>query len=74
MFWWLVGAVIYCLVGLNKEGDDMNHDDPYVVIIEWNLALVGMTWLLTFVLDWKDVYLTLIGPIEGTVKMIEVDE
>jgi len=52
----------------------MNHDDPYVVIIEWNLALVGMTWLLTFVLDWKDVYLTLIGPIEGTVKMIEVDE
>jgi len=74
MFWWLVGVVIYCLVGLIKEGDDMNHDDPYVVIIEWNLALVGMTWLLTFVLDWKDVYLTLIGPIEGTVKMIEVDE
>jgi len=74
MFWWLVGVIIYCLVGLIKEGDDMNHDDPYVVIIEWNLALVGMTWLLTFVLDWKDVYLTLIGPIEGTVKMIEVDE
>ena len=70
MFWWLVGVVVYCLVGLIKEGDDMNHDDPYVVIIEWNLAIVGMTWLLTFVLDWKNVFLTLVGDVKGTMRIL----
>jgi hypothetical protein len=68
---YLLGAVVYFLIGLLSEGNDENKDDKYVVIIEWNLALGGMLWLLTFVLDWGNVYVTLKGNINDTVQYIE---
>jgi len=52
--------VVYCLVGLIT---DPKHNNEYVVILEWNLVIWGLIWLLTFTVDWASVFLTLKGDI-----------
>lgn len=60
IFLYLVGVAIYCGVGVAREHEE-DHDDPYLVIIEWNLALGGLIWLFFFALDWKNIQVTLKG-------------
>jgi len=44
------------------------------VTIEWNLTIGGLIWLLTFALDWKDIFLTFKGDINDTVKQIDLND
>lgn len=67
---YILGVAIYCLVGAVAKGEPENDDDIHVVIIEWNLTLGGLVWLLTFVLDWQDVFVTLRGDFGKTIKLI----
>ena len=70
-FGYLLGVFIYCIVGIILEKrDEENHDDIYVVILEWNLALGGLSWFITFVFDWDNVFLTLRGDFSKTVKYL----
>lgn len=72
---YLIGVLVYCIIGLLlKKEEDLSHDDKYVVIIEWNLALGGLTWLFFFIMDWGNVSLTLQGSYAVTVKMIVPEE
>ena len=71
IFGYLLAVALYCIVGLLTQKEDLTHDDKYVVIIEWNLAIGGMIWLLTFVLDWNNIQIVLKGDFKTTVKMIE---
>lgn len=60
--YWNVGVALYCLVQIildSKKGDDM------VVVIEWNLVLVNLVWVLSFQQEWKKVYLTFYGKEAG---------
>jgi hypothetical protein len=41
------------------------------VTVEWNLTIGGLGWLLTFVLDLKDVQLTFKGDAQETIKYIK---
>jgi hypothetical protein len=65
---YLLAVVIYFIIGSILENEE-NDEDIYLVTIEWNLTLIGLTWLLTFVLDFKDVQITLKG--EDTLKRID---
>jgi hypothetical protein len=47
-------------------------EDIYLVTIEWNLTIGGLTWLLTFALDWADIQLTFNGDIASTIKYIDL--
>jgi hypothetical protein len=67
---YITGVALYCGVGALMEGDAANDDDIYLVIIEWNLTIGGLVWLLTFTLDWKDVFIVMRGDISKTVKAI----
>lgn len=51
----------YCGIGGIIENIPHNNDDIYVVIIEWNLTLMGLVWLLSFALDYKDIFIVLRG-------------
>ena len=56
--YWNILVGIYCLVNLAihpDSGDDM------VVVIEWNLVLVNLVWVLSFQQEWKNMYLTFYG-------------
>ena len=67
---YITGVAVYCAIGAIASGTPANDDDIHVVIIEWNLTLGGLVWLLTFVLDWKDIFITLRGDFSKTVKMV----
>lgn len=71
LFAYLIGVTIYCLVGLALEKEETNHDDPYLVIIEWNLTLTGLVWLFFFVMDWGNISVVLRGDISDSIKRIE---
>ena len=64
-------TALYCLYLALTKKDDENEDDPSVVIIEWVLSIGAMVWLLTFVLELKDVFITLRGDVSQTVKMVD---
>ena len=51
---------IYCLIGLIFEAFS-NDDDMYIVIVEWNSVYASLIWVLSFVADFKNVYLGLDG-------------
>ena len=73
VFGYIVGVAIYCLIGSLRQIIPSNDDDIYLVIIEWNLTIGGLVWLLTFVVDWKPVFLTLKGDVSKTIKIIPVN-
>ena len=70
IFLYILGVALYCAVGALVEETPSNDDDTHLVIIEWNLTIGGMLWLFSFVLDWKDVFVTLRGDFSKTVKMV----
>ncbi len=71
---YLIIMVIYCVIdGLMELKNEQNDDDPVVVILEWNLVFIGLTWLLTFKFDWNHVFITLKGDYSSTVKRINVE-
>ena len=43
----------------------------YSNTIEWNLTLVSITWLITFVFEFKEIYISLRGNIDSLVKINE---
>lgn len=53
--YWVITVAIYCLVELALDG---SKGDDMVVIIEWNLVIVNLLWLLSFRSEWKHVYLS----------------
>ena len=67
------GTAGYCAIGAILEGSDSNDDDIYMVIIEWVLCLGGLVWLLTFTLDWKNIFLTFRGDVSQTIKRIPTE-
>lgn len=67
---YITGVALYCGIGALLGGTPANDDDIHVVIIEWNLTLGGLVWLLTFTLDWQDIFITLRGDFSQTIKMI----
>jgi hypothetical protein len=69
---YITSVAVYCLVGGIIENIPHNDDDIYVVIIEWNLTLMGLVWLLSFVLDYKDIFIALRGDPGSTVKQISL--
>ena len=50
---YITGVAAYCGIGSLFQESPSNDDDIHVVIIEWNLTLGGLVWLLTFAMDWK---------------------
>ena len=68
---YITGVALYCAYGAIFHGIPSDDDDIHVVIIEWNLTIGGLIWLLTFVLDWKDVFVTLRGDFSKTIKLVE---
>lgn len=70
VFGYISGTLLYCIVGAIMENIPSNDSDIYEVIIEWNLTLMGLLWLLTFVLDYKNVFLVLRGDFSRTIKKI----
>lgn len=73
IFGYISGVAIYCGVGGIIENIPSNDDDIYVVIIEWNLTLMGLVWLLTFVMDFSNIFLTLRGDMASTVKRVSLE-
>lgn len=70
---YISGVAFYCAIkGLNLASAE-KEDNIYVVILEWNLAIMGLIWLLTLTFDWKDVFIVLKGNFEGTVKRVQSD-
>lgn len=57
---YLLGVWIYCVIGLIFEAFS-NDDDMYIVIVEWNSVYVSLIWVLSFVVDFRNVYLGLDG-------------
>lgn len=57
---YLSAVWLYCLVGVITEPHS-NKQDKYIVILEWNEVFVNLLWVLTFVSEWKKVYLTFRG-------------
>jgi hypothetical protein len=56
--YWNILVVIYCLIQIaldSSKGNDM------IVVIEWNLVIINLLWVLSFRSEWKKVYLTLEG-------------
>jgi hypothetical protein len=51
----------YCAGSALGESDEDKEDNIYVVIVEWNLAIMGLVWLLTLALDWGNVSVVLKG-------------
>ena len=70
LFIFILVTAIYCMYLAFTE-PSKNDDDPSGVIIEWVLALGSMTWLLTFVLDFKDIFITLRGDFSQTIRIVE---
>ena len=66
---YVTAVALYCGVGGLIENIPQNDDDIYVVIIEWNLTLICLVWLLSFTLDFKDISITLRGDVSKTVKL-----
>ena len=73
---YLVGVALYFIIGsiLENMVSSDNGEDIYLVTIEWNLTIGGLIWLLTFALDWKDIFLTFKGDINDTVKKIDSND
>ena len=59
-------VVIYSVIGLIID-QIKNDDNKWVVIVEWNLVILGLGWMLTFAGDWKRVFVTLKGDFSQTV-------
>lgn len=64
----LTGVALYCAFNGLGENKIEKEDNIYVVILEWNLAIVGLLWLLTFTMDWQGIYLVLKGDLSSSVK------
>ena len=58
---YLLGVIIFCGVGVLLEIFPRNETDDYSNTIEWNLTLVSIVWLLTFVYDFGGLYVSLRG-------------
>ena len=67
---YITGVAVYCGIGSLVKGTPSNDDDIYVVIIEWNLTLGCLVWLLTFAMDWGDIFITLRGDFSQTIKKV----
>ena len=68
---YLNGVTLYSLYVLLNESE--NDDDPALVIIEWNLTLVCLVWLLSFKYEWNHIFLTLKGDFSKTMKRININ-
>ena len=52
---YIVSVWIYCIYGLlTTPNDNQKKSDQFVVIVEWNSFLGNLLWVLTFVLEWKE--------------------
>jgi phage shock protein PspC (stress-responsive transcriptional regulator) len=52
---YVLGVWAYCIYGLITTPDlDQKKSDQFVVIVEWNSVLVNLLWVLTFVMEWKE--------------------
>lgn len=72
---YMIGLAIYCGVDavLRNLKEFEDGDDPDVVILEWNLVFIGLTWLLTFKFDWTNLFITLKGDYSSSFKRIAVE-
>ena len=52
LVFYLILIWVYCLVNIILEQFD-NHQDIYVVIVEWNSVLINLLWLLSSAIDFK---------------------
>lgn len=54
---------IYCIYNMITESSESpNKQDIYVVILEWNSVLINLVWVLTMVMEWKDLDIVLSVP------------
>ena len=49
---------VYCLVMIGLE-QFANHQDIYVVIVEWNSVMINLLWVLSLVPEFRHLVLTL---------------
>lgn len=43
---YVIGIWLYCIINMILE-NNKNHQDIYVVILEWNSVLINLLWLLS---------------------------
>lgn len=55
-------AIVWVYTGvslaLHPETDN-DDENVYIVILEWNSVYICLLWVLSFVVDWKDLYVSL---------------
>lgn len=56
---YVTGVWVYCLYNIIQE-NHKNKQDIYVVIVEWNSVIINLFWVLTLVLEWKHLGLSLV--------------
>lgn len=47
---------------ITESSESPNKQDIYVVILEWNSVLINLVWVLTMVMEWKDLDIVLSVP------------